>query len=76
VIEATLVSEIADNVAREAWVKRYTDTLSTPGIGEPQRDYASRFMRVINGLGNSVNMPGTLLSFIARKVDMAASIRD
>jgi hypothetical protein len=76
VIEATLVAEIADETTRDRWVNKYNAILDTTNSPAEQKDYANRFVKILRGLAGRMDMPGTVLSIVARRVDMAASIRD
>jgi hypothetical protein len=76
VIESHLVAEIKDDRVRKKRIGRYQAILDATHSDPAARDYANRFMIISNNLMSRMHMPGTATSIIARRVDMAAAIRD
>jgi hypothetical protein len=74
-IEATLVAEIREDYVRSKWIEKYKDIIGTNAPREAQ-DYASRFVNIVNSLIDRMDMPGTVMAMVARRVDIAASIRE
>jgi hypothetical protein len=76
VIDATLVAESRDENLRQQRIVRAKDVLSTTNSPRNARDYAERFLAILNNLLDRIDMPGTATSMVARRVDMAAAIRE